>query len=321
MKIFIGWSGERSKQLALALKKWLPNVIQALEPWCSETDIEDGTQWDKELFETLDGAKTGIFCVTPENMNSQWMLFEAGKISKSNTDTTNKVCVLLLENKATDIKGPLASFNATELKEERLLKLLTEWNNDMLSGRLSEEALKETFNLRWPQLLTEIKKIPAHSGKVEHRSKDDKIDEILNSVRNIENKLTGDHFHRRQTRRFHPTMFDELMHISEALDDPIAILMMASLVRDDIPWLYEFAMEVYRAVKRGNADAIERELTKLHRLSEVIMHGPFMEEFSFGGKESRILIMEFHSMLERTQRHILGIRKTHPQRKSLKTQQ
>ena len=31
--------------------------------------------------------------------------------------------------------------------------------------------------------------------------------------------------------------------------------MAASIVRDDAPWLYELAMEVYRAVKLGDSDA------------------------------------------------------------------
>lgn len=42
MKVFISWSGETSKKVALALKAWLPNVIQALDPWMSDKDIEKG---------------------------------------------------------------------------------------------------------------------------------------------------------------------------------------------------------------------------------------------------------------------------------------
>ena len=42
MKVFISWSGERSKQMAAALKEWLPTAIQYLEPWMSDTDIHAG---------------------------------------------------------------------------------------------------------------------------------------------------------------------------------------------------------------------------------------------------------------------------------------
>ena len=64
------------------------------------------------------------------------------------------------------------------------------------------------------------------------------------------------------------------------------------------PWLYELAMEVYRAVKSGDAAAIEQEMMRLQRFSKLMMRGPFMEEFGFGGKESQMFFMEFPRMLE-----------------------
>lgn len=110
---------------------------------------------------------------------------------------------------------------------------------------------------------------------------------------------SGDPF-RRRMRRFHPMMFEELMHMSGEPGDPVGILMAASLVRDDMPWLYELAMEVYRAVKTGDTEAIQREMNRLSRFSEMTMRRPFMEEFGFSGKESHMIAMEFPRMLEHT---------------------
>ena len=39
VKVFISWSGERSKKIAKALKKWIKNVIQSVEPFVSSEDI------------------------------------------------------------------------------------------------------------------------------------------------------------------------------------------------------------------------------------------------------------------------------------------
>lgn len=105
------------------------------------------------------------------------------------------------------------------------------------------------------------------------------------------------------------------MHMHGEPGDPVAIFMMASLVRDDMPWLYELAMEVYRAVKAGNIEAIEREMQRLRRFSEMIMRGPFMEEFGFSGKEAHMFAMEFPRMLEHTLRRTLDMKKGHPRQK------
>ncbi|MHB1745018.1 MAG: hypothetical protein ACYCRE_09625, partial [Acidobacteriaceae bacterium] len=74
-------------------------------------------------------------------------------------------------------------------------------------------------------------------------------------------------------------MFEELLHMTGDPGDPIAILMAASVVREDAPWLYELAMEVYRTAKAGNLQAIEQEIERLRRFSSIAMRGPFAEEF------------------------------------------
>ena len=45
MRVFLSWSGARSKALALALHEWLPGVFQGLEVFMPEKDIEKGEPW------------------------------------------------------------------------------------------------------------------------------------------------------------------------------------------------------------------------------------------------------------------------------------
>jgi hypothetical protein len=78
MKVFISWSGDTSHALALALHDWLPDVLQSVEPWVSSEDIAKGAFWSTELVEALQQAHFGLCCLTPDNVSSPWMAFEAG---------------------------------------------------------------------------------------------------------------------------------------------------------------------------------------------------------------------------------------------------
>lgn len=59
MKLFISWSGDTSHELALALRDWLPDVLQSIEPWVSSEDISKGSFWLPEINNALREAKFG----------------------------------------------------------------------------------------------------------------------------------------------------------------------------------------------------------------------------------------------------------------------
>lgn len=82
MKVFLSWSGESSHAIAEKLHKWLPMVIQKIEPYIS-TEIEKGTRWASDIASELEVCAFGIACVTQENKDAPWLLFEAGALSKS----------------------------------------------------------------------------------------------------------------------------------------------------------------------------------------------------------------------------------------------
>jgi hypothetical protein len=83
MQVFISWSGQRSRAVAEVLRTWLPKVIQSLDPWMSDEDIDAGSRWLADVTTSLNQAKVGLICVTPENQHKPWLLFEAGALSRS----------------------------------------------------------------------------------------------------------------------------------------------------------------------------------------------------------------------------------------------
>jgi len=83
MRVFISWSGEHSGEVAKALQQWLPRVLQAVRPWLSSASIDPGARWSDEVAGALEELNFGILCLTPENLTSAWLLFEAGALSKT----------------------------------------------------------------------------------------------------------------------------------------------------------------------------------------------------------------------------------------------
>ena len=93
MKVFISWSGSQSKELAEAIREWIPNVIQAVSPYFTPSDIEKGTRWSNDIAKELESSSIGILCITRENIRAPWIMFEAGALSKSLEKT--HVCPIL----------------------------------------------------------------------------------------------------------------------------------------------------------------------------------------------------------------------------------
>src|SRR4051794_13940438 len=109
MKIFISWSGDRSKAMAKALYEWLPLVLPGAKPWIS-TAITRGSRWAQELSTALDQANAGLICVTEDNLISPWLLFEAGALSRT-FDHVGLIVPVLLDNSPDDLKdSPLSQF-------------------------------------------------------------------------------------------------------------------------------------------------------------------------------------------------------------------
>ena len=195
MKIFLSWSGEKSKNIAESLKDWLEQVIQTSEPWIS-TSIEKGKKWSKEISDKLEESKVGIICLTKENLNAPWILFEAGAISKS---SDSYVCTFLTDiNSSSEISGPLSSFQNTRFTKEEILKLLKTINNrikDSKSGKaLSEKALEEVFETFYPKLEIKINKILEDISKPNDevsyiRSDRELLEELVENQRILKEKI------------------------------------------------------------------------------------------------------------------------------------
>ena len=186
MKVFISWSGKRSKETAEVLCKWIRQILQAAEPWIS-LDIEKGSRWNEKISQELEQTKIGIICLNQDNISSEWILFEAGALSKTKDA---HVCTFLLDINPAEIKPPLGQFQHTLFKKDDMKKLIFDINNKMFENgekKLLEGDLEETFETFWPKLNSNLEKIQKtiRNSKPVQRSDREILEEILQVVRTI----------------------------------------------------------------------------------------------------------------------------------------
>jgi hypothetical protein len=113
MKVFISWSGNKSREVAGIIKWWLGKVHPAVRPWLSTSEIQAGDRWAAEIEMGLEGAVFGIICITPQNINSRWINYEAGAISRQVDGVKTKVAAMLIDySSPTELDMPLSQFNA-----------------------------------------------------------------------------------------------------------------------------------------------------------------------------------------------------------------
>ena len=148
MKVFLSWSGTRSREIANLLSDWLCCVIQASRPWVSSRDLDRGSLWFGEINDQLKDTSVGIICLTQENKNRPWILFEAGALAKGLS--TARVCTLLIDLEPKDIEDPLAQFNHTFPTKESVLGLVRTLNGTLGSASLDIRILEQVFNTYWP---------------------------------------------------------------------------------------------------------------------------------------------------------------------------
>jgi hypothetical protein len=304
MKIFISWSGDRSHQLTQALHEWLPLVLHYVKPWLSQVDISAGSRWPHEVAKELETTNFGIICVTQENLASPWILFEAGALAKSQGA---KVIPLLLDVEISNITSPLSQYQAKKLGKEGLLEMVQSINQSADSP-VPEDRAKQLFADLWPEAEKKIEAIPAQARGAKHsRSQHEILEELVATVRGFEERFArldeslidgGFRSRRRRLRPMHPMTIEDLTQmISEDGKDPIALLLFGSMLRDDLPWLYEVIVEVYHDLRSGDPKAARRDIERLRTMTKMLHRGPIMEEFA-SSKESHMMLMELPSMLD-----------------------
>ncbi len=159
MRIFTSWSGDRSKAAALGLKSLLQDLFEeAVQVFVSE-HITPGEAWAQRLGTELEQSEFGILCLTRDNWQSPWLLFEAGAIAKKFA-SSRVVPYLIDELPAASDRSPLAQFQHVRADREGTYRLV-ESINGIRDNPKPNDRLERSFAKWWPDLEQTLKTVQA----------------------------------------------------------------------------------------------------------------------------------------------------------------
>jgi hypothetical protein len=297
----------RDADLAEAFSKLLTSVSANMIKSFRSSDktgkggIDFGDEWYNRLMDKLQSTSDIVCLFTERSLERPWILFEAG-VARGKMNT--KVIGLALGVPLSKVSsGPFYQFQNMDDSEEDLRKLLNQLARRFSGLELDADVVNErikAFKEKEAELLEKMS-----SGENDEDSEENSLAKLAEEMKTLPSRVAerlsehGDRNRRKRFRRFHPMMFEDLLHMSGKPGDPVGVLMAASLVREDSPWLYELAMESYRVIKSGDADSIEAEIDRIRSFLESRMFMILTEEFGMrDDKESFMMAREFPHLLE-----------------------
>lgn len=186
MKLFISWSGKRSRKLAEIMRNWIPSVIQAAKPYFSPDDVDKGALWYSEISKELEDSKVGIISLTRDNLEAPWILFEAGALAK--TFKKSRIIPVLFGLRTTDIKAPLSQFQSAVFEKSEIKKVIESINKALGDDALELSVLEKVYEKWWPDLesqVAEAMKDEDHEEEAELRNDREILEEVLSLTRAI----------------------------------------------------------------------------------------------------------------------------------------
>lgn len=183
MKIFLCWSGDRSRHVAQEFEKFLKDLNQELpglkkdpfDPFRS-ANIEKGLPWFQAVESELASAQAALVSITPENCTSPWMHYEAGAVAnrmgiamskgedKATAETLKgRLFTYLFGMNASELQGPLAAYQSTAATydDTRALvrRLLTLAEVDLPTDEHDDKAIdwERTFRICWNDFVERLR--------------------------------------------------------------------------------------------------------------------------------------------------------------------
>jgi len=208
MKVFLSWSGDKSRKLAEQFFNWLPLFFSDMVPYYSPVGIDKGKKWIDIISKELEDSDFGLLFLTKENLVEPWIHFEAGALSKNKH--FSKVCPIIFENEFDDCPEPFKIFQMTKYSKDDIRSLLDSLNIS-LNNPHTKQRIDQLFEKLWDDLDRNISTIIGTDINTESFSIKDiskKIDELAMKIEIIQSVITKEQ----------DTIKDEIFPIKDIYD-------------------------------------------------------------------------------------------------------
>lgn len=261
MKVFISWSGELSEVLAGKLRDWLPNVIQRVQPYFTPKDIDKGARWVSEISNELSQSRLGVICVTPDNMESSWIMFEAGAISATFSQQS-KICPILFGLDKKDLRGPLFQFQGISFSEIEIKALIETINAELGDERLAQGTLDKVFEKWWPELRQTIEStmLDWKPQRPPEKSHDERHLEVMSAIHQIA-EMRREELRLPLTEDIFVNLYANVDAAFGSQDDPVGLLEALSMIVRNLEFVHNRVYEKPKHLERASR-VLERILAE-----------------------------------------------------------
>jgi hypothetical protein len=282
----------RDAGLAEALSKLLSSVSAGMLKTFRSSDhkggqgFEYGVEWFPELMRQLESACDVVCLFTELSLGRPWLLYEAG-VAKGKLDIPVHGLALGIPLSKASV-GPFAQFQNCGDDGDSITKLVEQLVRRLPNAEPDHDTVKtqvDIFKERVASFLAEqatdtdeatVEQDEASTAKLFEEIKvmfqdlPSRIDVAAERVREP-----------RVMRKLHPGMIHEMIHVLSR-DEPrhgTAALIVASYFRDELPWLYEMGVEVYRqSLTAKPTIALRRAYSNFLEAAHMASRAPFSRE-------------------------------------------
>lgn len=246
----------------------------------------------------LGDATDVVALLTPRSINRPWILYEAG-VAKGKLDT-NVLGIALGVPLAQVSTGPFGQFQNSGDDEDSLTKLVLQLLRRNPDAAPREEAVRvqvRVFRDRVKVLLAGNAILPKPAPATADETNIARLfEEVKVMVRELPERVddrvrSASKKGIRRWRRLHPLMVEDAFFHPALAESPhgmaVSWLFFISVLRDDVPWLYDVGRDLYEALRSGQASRIAESRDVILQILEVTRHGPWYREL-FGREDEEL---------------------------------